>query len=536
MKPKMNLAVAGRYAASAMRPDGSRRQLASWFDNLVLDTGLNRLGVGAAWAQCKVGTGSTAPENDDTALATPVVTTSNVLATVGGVDNTEDPFVWARRTFRFPVGAATGTLSEVGVGWSDGLFSRALIADEEGNPTTITVLEDEALEMTYEVRAFPNMAEQVASVNISGTPYDFTFKPALFAGDENDVNNWPAQLISILNSGLTSLSTGMQAFAVGAALGAVDTGIAGTQIGTATGSFNAGYVTDSHERDCRMTFGLGGGVASFGGLQLVSQGGCYQITVDPVIPKTATNVLTLDFKLAWSRRGDVPVEAVDYIENFGSSIGGRAMDVMPVGETNTWTDNWGGTIVGGAFSVSEVGSGETALCDWPSGEFGLPIKRIDWRLLVTPDDFNYSEDTDYSEFYLFIYGKGYDASHTITGETFTRASLSIEFRKGSPPRLRYVAINSSDTPSTDEGGHHLSVYESPYVDNPPCMTSGADAPIEASLVIEDANSIKLYANASLVATITSLNLTDPQPLEPYRLQMYCAPGVKVDSIKLSTEV
>ena len=86
--------------------------------------------------------------------------------------------------YHFAIGAAAGNLSELGVGWASSgttLFSRALILDSGGTPTTITVLSDEYLYVTYEHRFYPSETDATGSIvftgNIGGT-YTYTLRPA----------------------------------------------------------------------------------------------------------------------------------------------------------------------------------------------------------------------------------------------------------------------------------------------------------------------------------------------------------------------
>ena len=533
MKPKINLQVSGHYKAEAVRHDGSRRELGAWFDNMILNTGLDRLGAEASWLECSVGSGTAEALENDTALDALEATTDVVLSTVGGTDSAgEDPFVWARRVFRFPVGAVTATLSEVGVGWDGGLFSRALI------PAPVEVLSDEALEMTYEVRAFPTMTDQVATVSISAVDYEFTFRPAFFGGTHAEPTGWPAQLISIMDGGLTQESDlGMTAYGVGAAFGDVDEGIVGTELGEGAGSFNTNYVAASYERNCRMTFGTAAGSASFGAFELFSPDGCYQVLVDPPIPKTASNILDLDFKLQWARRGDEPpVDFDGYAENFTTMITGRGLELKPVGDVNTWTQHAGagGHIVDGAYAVNTY-TGIGTNCTWTEGTFSQPVNRLDFRLLVTPDNFDYDGNPNFADFFIYLYGRG-TFGGLDEGVAVSKVSIGMEFTKGSPPKVRYSVSCASDTPETSEGGDQQAGYLGPDLDNPPSMTSGANAPIDVYLLFNNPNSMQLYVDDVLITTITEFTLVDPLPLEMYQIRMYCSPGVNVDKISAINEV
>lgn len=306
---KLHFALAGFFKFEAVRPDGSRRLLADWQKNLILDSGLNRIGVGSTIDSCQVGTGSTAPAVGQTGLASLLANSSAVQSTVGGTDTPTNTYAWIRRTFRFNAGVATGNLTEVGVGWASGLFSRALIKDSGGTPTSITVLADEYLDVTYELRSYPTMTDQTFSaVDISGTPYTFTVRPGLFTGTHASVGTWPGALNSLLVSGVVStggVSFGVAGFGSGAALAAVTGNISGSQIVTAesaTYAFRSAYASNSFKREYRMTYGLTAGTEALGGFLLSSTLGVYQMVVSPNIPKDGTKVFTLDIDLSWARK------------------------------------------------------------------------------------------------------------------------------------------------------------------------------------------------------------------------------------------
>lgn len=313
-KPTIHLGLEGRFKFVATKLDGSQRVLADWHENLILDAGLERLGTDGVWDRCYVGAGNTAPAAGQTALVSPVASTTNVTAIAGGTNTPTNTYCFARQTYRFAAGVAAGNLSEVGVGWATGLFSRALIKDEEGDPTTITVLSDEFLDVTYEARMYPVMTDQVFTVTINGTPYEFTARPVRFSGNHGSGNlEWPTRLAALLSNGMIAAGGGagasaMQAYGTDASLAAVTaSSINGTQLVSngSTGNasnFIGSYASGSYERSIRTTFGIAAGSSAFGGFVVISYCGDYQMVVDPPLPKDGTKVLTLDFTVSWGRR------------------------------------------------------------------------------------------------------------------------------------------------------------------------------------------------------------------------------------------
>lgn len=174
--------VAGYYKLQVIRPDGTVRQSAE-FPNLITNAGLDRMATSTYLTVCQVGSGSAAPTFADTALAARIAGTQTVQSTDVGTTSSSPYYAWATRQFRFAAGVATGNIAEVGVGWgtTGSLFSRALVLDSGGSPTTITVLADEILDVTYQLRYYAPETDDTGDVtftgNLAGT-YDWIFRAA----------------------------------------------------------------------------------------------------------------------------------------------------------------------------------------------------------------------------------------------------------------------------------------------------------------------------------------------------------------------
>lgn len=144
--------------------NGKTTKETEWFHNIVLDTGLNQMSVGTWVDRCCVGSGNSTPVSTQVSLDALIASTTTVQSTSTSVQITNAPYYLSlTRTYRFGQGVAAGNLSEVGLGWGNSnLWNRALIRDSIGNPTTITVLADEYLDVSAEIRVYPAM-------NISST-------------------------------------------------------------------------------------------------------------------------------------------------------------------------------------------------------------------------------------------------------------------------------------------------------------------------------------------------------------------------------
>lgn len=173
-------------------------EVAPWQENLILNRGLDALGDPQqrdldGWMYAlAVGSGSTPPAVTDTGLVAKVAQTERSTAsgaTTSGRVVSPVPYGWYRKTYQFNAGAAAGNLSELGLKYytNDNLLNtRALIKDSSGQPTTITVLSDEILIVTYEVRVYVDMTDKTYTATIKGVETTITVRPMQI----NDTDPW----------------------------------------------------------------------------------------------------------------------------------------------------------------------------------------------------------------------------------------------------------------------------------------------------------------------------------------------------------
>lgn len=303
----------GVFTLSAFKVDadgeeipGTRREPVPPFRNLITNGGLDRMGDNADYLiWCQVGSGSTAPSAGDSNLVSRVAGSNATQATLSGAQPSAPYFTWRRNTKRFATGVAAGNLAEVGMGWlsTGGLFSRALILDALGTPTTITILADESLDVTYELRAYPKVTDSTGTIaatgNIGGS-YDFIMRAAAVLNN-NNLTGWNiGQNGTDQGGGPTIGSTGRRVF----------DGDIGPITGTPSGNplsipvNAAAYSAGSLERKFIVALGLNdGNLASGIRSTSVKIGiGVYQCQFTPAIPKTAGDEVNLTFKHSWARR------------------------------------------------------------------------------------------------------------------------------------------------------------------------------------------------------------------------------------------
>lgn len=220
LRPK----VSGRYTFEVVnKKTGQARKLSERADNLLLESffreAVSGTGNGGYMTSIVVGTGNTPPVVSDTTLEGFVAATR--LNQGGIIPNTVNSTVYPRYATRAFKKRFNGTeianvpLSEVGVTITPNpgtianattpLASRALIVDALGNPTSITVLEDEFLDVTYELTTYAlDGVTGSFNINILGTveTFEYEIRPIAMLNS----TSWPSTMTESSIQGILARS------------------------------------------------------------------------------------------------------------------------------------------------------------------------------------------------------------------------------------------------------------------------------------------------------------------------------------------
>lgn len=341
----ISLKIAGFYTMRVFKADSKILLKEYNFPNIIVNTGLNGLlthsppmnAISPFFVGCQIGTGTTTPSATDTSLSSFSASTGTLQSASNFVNITTLPYYADfNMTFRFNAGALNGNYSEIGISGSNGLFSRALIKDQSGNPTTITILSDEFLDVTFTVRQYIPTNDISSSVTIQGVGTDIpmTIRPALVRSNTEYGRYIPGVGVTqTLNNSVpynpwifghagafigTNLSLGVDSmyyrpFATaqnGSALALTTRTTLAAITDTYSSFVNSGftaslssYVTDSFSRTVNGTLALGNANTTWQHMIVISNGpgGAWQILLDTPITKNNTQTLQLSFSYGIGR-------------------------------------------------------------------------------------------------------------------------------------------------------------------------------------------------------------------------------------------
>lgn len=212
--------VKARFKLRAMKGNIIMRESA-WCPNLIVNGWFNNLfGVPSLYGICGflAGAGTAAAAETDTAL----------VSYLGGGNDYQQSWVTTNSTvsprtmtlgvrYRGAEGAVVGNVSEIAMYWSTSgigpaptrsIINRARVVDELGNPTSVTVLSDEFLEVIWEFTYFAiEGATGVLTINIAGTPTNFNYEIRPVSMKSNNV--WIASPSTFSGGGVRMETSGI---------------------------------------------------------------------------------------------------------------------------------------------------------------------------------------------------------------------------------------------------------------------------------------------------------------------------------------
>lgn len=293
---KVEFAIKGRYRLKRMRA-GKIIQDTGWFDNLITNNGMNTITTAAGYsAYVSVGSSSTPPAFTDVAMGSRIATVSGGFGFASEALDTTNRYLIMTKSATFSAGAAAGTIAEIGVGGTTtgtNLFSRALVLDSGGLPTTVTVLSDEDLVVIYQLW----IKQPTGDFTVTASGKTCTIRAAGVA--TSGANGWSRtgnrHYFAVSDSGAGN------AKAYTGSIGAITGVPGGTASTVATTIAMQTYTDNSWVRECKFTFSTA--QANQSNLSFLWQFGptCWQMQMDSALVKTSSQTLRLGATITWSR-------------------------------------------------------------------------------------------------------------------------------------------------------------------------------------------------------------------------------------------
>lgn len=321
----MKLTVNGHYVLTKNKL-GEAEETISEFDNLITDTGLLSLAtvgnLSAVCWRCCLGTSVAAPTFTDLLLGNEIVNAAYQSVSPNHNQVTDAPSVWREYVFKytFNPGTIPSIVSEVGIKDNTSalkagkLFSRTLIKDEDGNPTTITVLPDEYLNIYYSIRiTYPDSGQltettiEVDGVNHVVSSTFFNLRKTLEA--TRILQPMPLSGVNLTINATTSALTDIEASAQLPTASRIltlnqNTASHGSLFSVTNGGITS--TTDSVTQKATITFTPNAGnLVNIAYMALKhywdSDYPGIQFTIVPPISKTETQSLSFDIDLTYTR-------------------------------------------------------------------------------------------------------------------------------------------------------------------------------------------------------------------------------------------
>lgn len=297
----------GIFTLRAVKRGGIIRERV--FKNLIVNDGLDSIGVNTAglnlYRFAGAGTGTSPPSVTDTDLDNRIgswIAGTSVSGQFNG--GAPDWYTGINLNWRSPVGHfGNNNLTEIGIS-GNLLFSRALILDSLGNPTTFPILEDEALDITYQLRVYPPLEDALGTVTIAGNSHDYLAR-AVGVNSTSQGSGWylggMTQGFSLSNfSGFPGNAN--QLF-TGDAVENTSTSRPSGAIGSSNASVsNNSYVGGSYKKSGRFSWGTAANSNNIRTHAFIAGPGNFQVQYDPPLAKTNIQTMFLEYEHSWGRR------------------------------------------------------------------------------------------------------------------------------------------------------------------------------------------------------------------------------------------
>ena len=280
------------------------------FMNLITDAGLNYIKdntpITTACAYCKVGTSFAIPTVSDTTLGSQTGSISQAGTTATSIQYTTEPYYSEHtKVYTFTIGSVSGNLTEIGFfdspSPSGTMWSRSLIKDSGGNPTTLTLLATEQLRVTYTVRRYiPASLTGSFTLNTNGTnsTINYTITPANISSTNVP---WYSGWCSQSNMYVYAYETNILGLITSTPSGSASLSTSAPQSTYTQNSFQSLFYVTLPTDTANFITGVGSIIFWTGTLSSSTSFCGYQCSFSPKIMKTSSQTLVIGIRLSWGR-------------------------------------------------------------------------------------------------------------------------------------------------------------------------------------------------------------------------------------------
>ena len=203
-----NIGMAGEFRCVVKKSDGSTKIDTGYQKNLILNQGLDFFGYDSGYmtSYCVIGSGNSAPAYSQNKLDAFLAATGTTGSPAYPVyktdyDKVRDGNLYkASVTNKYSFTNIVGNICEIGLasGYSSpttyNLCTRALIKDSSGNPTTITVLSGETLDIYYKLWRITDLTDKNTTLNVldgvgGSVAYNVITRPSYIGFNSGDYDH-----------------------------------------------------------------------------------------------------------------------------------------------------------------------------------------------------------------------------------------------------------------------------------------------------------------------------------------------------------
>lgn len=305
------IGIAGEARCVITGVDGEVRLDTGYFDNLILNQGLDFFGGGKGGSinsYCAIGSGNSAPLVTQTKLDAFIAIASgtNITSSYAYTDTGDGMYrMWEQKKYRFTTNVdlniselglvSTGTTAE-----NYYLTTRVLPKDSLGAPTSLSLKKGETLDAYYKLHKVIDTRDKAFVINVldgngGAVPYNAVVRPTFVGNDgwgmTSDFND-PGNL-----GGSEAGGADLSAITTAPSLG-----------GYMSNTFyRLAYVTGSNKRIVELRYGLNDANRN---IRTVTSNMFYfyrfqvrfgRVSDDAPLPKTANDTLTIPLEISWGR-------------------------------------------------------------------------------------------------------------------------------------------------------------------------------------------------------------------------------------------